>query len=598
MPEKSQLSKRQSFHAALGSIRLAFRDSPSLIIILAIEEVISRSIPFINAWLAAQLINILPSLNSSGVARDRAVHYVIYIAVVTIIPTIIDVFTKTYEARRRMELGLKVQRRLDLAFSSLPYPLYEDKNTLDAYDRAKRFSDSLANFVQYRLKNIFGAAVSLTIATIAFWHFSAWLTVVIFVLTIPAFAIELKLQALREKTWRRNTLNYRKSQIHEDIFRPNIIKESRLLNLITFAVDRSQHYKRKAESAQIVVEQTANKFRIASIFIDAFLGVIILLQVLKQISRGTIGIGQFVFVQQLLSQYLGALREGSWIVQDFDDMLFGASEYTDIVNHPKEATGEDIHDPHGDIKLENVSFSYPLTDSKSLDDLTMTIPAGKTTAIVGENGAGKTTLIKLLMKLYEPSAGSISIGGQKLSGINSTNWHKSLGVLFQDFQIYYGFTILDNISFGDRTKQTDPTKMKEYTNNADISSYLDELPKKELTMLGKYMDEENGTDLSGGQSQRLAIARTLYRDPAILILDEPTSAIDAKAEYKIFKQLETARKGKTTILISHRFSTIRRADYIYVLEKGKLIESGSHQELMDHDGTYKEMFDKQAEGYR
>jgi len=598
MEDGHKLSKSETLKAVGLSIRFTLQSSPQLLGFLAISELINRAIPFINAWLIARLITLLPQVTHDVSAQHEAARYVLYIAATTILPTVLSTLDNSYLARQKVELDLKIERRLQTAFSSLPFASYEDKRIIDAYDRATRFSKGLSNFVLYRLRNIIGALATLVIATIAFWHFSPWLTVVIFILTIPALWVELRLQTLREKTWRNNTLNYRKASAYDFMLQPRMIKESRLLGLARMAIDRSQHYKRTAELSQVNIEQVSSRYRVASTAIETVMEVIILLQALQKIINGKLPVGQFVFIQQIISQYLGSLREASWLVQDLDDLLFGISEYTEIIQAPQEVPGTDIVDIGQDITVNSLSFRYPKARTLALKDITLTIPAGKTVAIVGENGAGKTTLVKLLMRLYDAERGSIQVGDQPLADITSSAWHKQLAVLFQDFQIYYDFTLRENVWFGNIDIPQKDKLLKASLVAADAWDFAQKLPNTIDTYLGKYMDEENGTDLSGGQLQRLAIARVLFRDPSILILDEPTSAIDAKAEYEIFRNIEQARKGRTTILISHRFSTVRKASYIYVLEKGRLKEQGTHEELMENAGLYHEMFTKQAEGYR
>jgi len=598
MQSEKKLSKSETVRAIVSSVRFTLQNSPWLLALLTVEEVVSRLVPFINAWLIAHLITLLPHLVRNPANQHQATLYVLYIAAATIAPAIFDNFGNNYRSRQRVELDLKIERKLQTAFSSLPFAMYEDKRIMDAYDRASRFSRSLSGFVVNRLRNMFGAVLALTIATIAFWHFSPWLTIGIFILTIPALWVELRMQALREQTWRNNTINYRKASAYEVTLNPRMIKESRLLGLVRMAIDQSQHYRRKAELAQVKVEMTSNKYRIASTAIETVLEVVVLLQVLRRIVTGALAVGQFVFIQQLINQYLGALRETSWLVQDLDDLLFGVAEYTEITSTLLDVQGAALKDAAQDIHVNSLSFKYPQTEAWALQDISLTIPAGKTIAIVGENGAGKTTLIKLLMRLYDPKKGSVTIGDQNLHEVNSADWHKNLAVLFQDFQMFYDFTIRDNVWFGDTSKSADDPQLEASLRAADAWEFASKLPHGLDTYLGKFMDEENGTDLSGGQAQRLAIARTLFRDPAILVLDEPTSAIDAKAEYEIFRNIEAARNGRTTILISHRFSTVRKASYIYVLEKGRLKEQGTHEELMKQKGLYHEMFSKQAEGYK
>lgn len=598
MDTEHKLTKSETLTAIGKTLHKVIILSPHFLIVSVTVEVISRFVPFINAWLLARLISLLPHIIRNPAAQSEAVQYIIYLAIATMAPNIITSLSGTYKNKQQVELNLKIDRSLQESFANLPYALYEDKTVLDAFERAGRFASSLSGFVINRLIYIFGSIVTFLIATVAFWHFSPVLAVAILFLTLPTFWLEIKLQRMREKLWRDNTQNYRLSSAHGSLLDPRTIKESRLLSLVTFALDKSQHYRRKAEMADLEADKQTEKYRFLVALLDAVIEVLVLIRAVQRIASGSLPFGQFVFVQQVATQYLGSLSTLSSHVRDLDELLFGINEYVYITEYPREPAGEPIHNLKGDIKLHNVSFRYPGSETWALRDLNISIPYGKTVAIVGENGAGKSTLIKLLMKLYEPTEGAISIGDQPLSAVDSNTWHHNIGVLFQDFQTFYDFTIQDNVWFGDIDKLHDDPSISSMLKAADADEFTNDLPHKSKTYLGKYIDEANGTDLSGGQAQRLAIARTLFRNANALLLDEPTSAVDAKAEYKIFKEIEKGRNGRTTILVSHRFSTIRKASYIYVLEKGSLKEEGTHNELIDKQGLYHEMFTKQAEGYR
>ncbi|MFA5770289.1 MAG: ABC transporter ATP-binding protein [Patescibacteria group bacterium] len=245
-----------------------------------------------------------------------------------------------------------------------------------------------------------------------------------------------------------------------------------------------------------------------------------------------------------------------------------------------------------EIKFENVSFTYPGSKNSVLKNINLTIKTGQDIAIVGPNGAGKTTLIKLLFRFYDPTSGKILVDGVDLKNINLDDWYRHLGVLFQDFAKYY-LTVKENIEFGDVDKAK-KKNVNEALANAQAHDLL-KLPKKTNQILGRWF--EDGEEISVGQWQKLAIARALYRNAPILILDEPTSNIDAQSEFKIFNNLKKTYLKKTLIFISHRFSTVRIADYIYVLKEGQIIEQGKHQDLVTKNGTYAKYFNIQKQGY-
>jgi ATP-binding cassette subfamily B protein len=247
------------------------------------------------------------------------------------------------------------------------------------------------------------------------------------------------------------------------------------------------------------------------------------------------------------------------------------------------------------LEFKNVSFRYPESERDILKNFNLTIKSGEKIALVGENGAGKSTLIKLLLRFYDVTAGEITINGINIKEVDLQEWQRRMGALFQDF-IKYQFTFKENVTFGDLGQQHNLQALQDAIKKSGADSFLSHLPKGTEQIVGKTFNE--GVDLSGGQWQKLALARAFFRDAPILILDEPTSAIDAKAEYEIFEKVQNLQKDKTVIIISHRFSTVRNADRILVLDEGKIIEEGSHNKLMKKQGLYAELFEIQAKGYK
>lgn len=247
------------------------------------------------------------------------------------------------------------------------------------------------------------------------------------------------------------------------------------------------------------------------------------------------------------------------------------------------------------VVFDNVSFSYPGQKELIIKNLNLRIEAGKKLAIVGINGAGKTTLIKLLCRFYDPTKGRITVDGVDLKQIDLESWYAHLGALFQDYA-RYNFLVKDAIAVTNQNHPLDIEMVKSSANSAEADTFIEEWSGKYNQMLGK--DYEEGIEPSIGQWQKLALARTFYRDPRILILDEPTASIDAEAEAKIFERLEKLPSDRTVILISHRFSTVRHADTIIILEEGKVSEQGTHKELVALGGTYARLFKLQAKGYK
>lgn len=252
-------------------------------------------------------------------------------------------------------------------------------------------------------------------------------------------------------------------------------------------------------------------------------------------------------------------------------------------------------DPSRGIEIENVSFRYPDQKEWAIRGLTLSITPGQKIALVGENGSGKTTLIKLITRLYEPTEGRILYQGRDLKDWPEQELRKRIGVIFQDF-VKYQLTLRENVGFGSVADLSNQGRMERAADQGGMQDVLEALEEGWETTLGGWF--QKGRELSGGQWQKIALSRAFMREGEVIILDEPTSALDAEKEYEIFQRFKEITAGKTALLISHRFSTVRMADRIVVLRAGKIEESGSHEELVAIKGIYARLFEMQAQGYR
>lgn len=323
--------------------------------------------------------------------------------------------------------------------------------------------------------------------------------------------------------------------------------------------------------------------------------------ILNRVLQGMVSVGQFTLIfqqslnlvfsaEEILNQYSSISARNKYL-----DKLFDFFETDRIINSPPNPLVVPKSPSPQVIEFNNVSFKYPNTPRYILKDFNLRIGSGEKIALVGENGAGKTTLIKLLLRFHDVSSGEILINGININLIDLDQWHNQAGALFQDF-IKYQFTFKENVYLGDLTKTNKEKYLKAAITKSGADKYVSSLPHGVDQVVGKMFS--GGIDLSGGQWQKLALARAFFRDAPILILDEPTSAIDAKAEYEIFQNVQRLQQDKTVIIISHRFSTVRHADRILVLDKGKILESGNHQTLIKKKGLYAELFEIQAQGYK
>lgn len=316
--------------------------------------------------------------------------------------------------------------------------------------------------------------------------------------------------------------------------------------------------------------------------------------------HGMVTLGDLVMYYQAFQRGQGFLRDTlGGLAGLYEDSLFLSNlyEFLDLKKKVVEPTHPaPLSRPmRSGIAFDRVSFQYPNSARNVLEDVSLRIRPGEVVALVGENGSGKTTLVKLLCRLYDPSGGSITLDGADLRDFDTTSLRREMGVIFQDYA-HYNLTANENIWFGNVALPPDQVTIETAAQKSGADQVIQRLPKGYETVLGKWF--EDGEELSIGEWQKVALARAFLRDAQIIVLDEPTSAMDAKAEYEVFKRFRELIAGRSAILISHRFSTVRMADTIYVLEGGRIIERGSHDELVRLGGTYARMFEIQAQHYR
>lgn len=315
---------------------------------------------------------------------------------------------------------------------------------------------------------------------------------------------------------------------------------------------------------------------------------------------GVITLGSLVMYYQAFQRGQGALQEMlSSLATLYENSLFLSHlyEFLDL----KRTVAEPLHPQvfpaplQIGIQFDQVQFRYPNSTRPLIEDISLTIRAGETVALVGENGAGKTTLIKLLCRLYDPTSGRITVDGFDLNQFKTTDLRQEISVVFQDY-VHYNLTAAENIGFGNVNQLSDRDEVRIAAKRAGVDKAIASLPYGYDTTLGREFEE--GEELSIGEWQKVALARAFLRQSQIIVLDEPTSALDAKAEHQVFEQFRKLTQGRTAILISHRLSSIKLADRIYVIKDGRIVESGTHNELVQLNGHYARMFEIQAQYYR
>ncbi|MCM3660789.1 ABC transporter ATP-binding protein/permease [Georgenia satyanarayanai] len=322
-----------------------------------------------------------------------------------------------------------------------------------------------------------------------------------------------------------------------------------------------------------------------------------LLVLVTLIGRGAVSVAQAgaaIVAIRMLQGQVQALLRGMQSIFEAGLFLSDVDQFMDLAATARdEEEGDPAPPAFGEITVEDVRFSYPGSATEALRGVDLRIRRGQVVALVGENGSGKTTLAKILAGLYDPSAGAVRWDGRDTRTYSRVSVRDRVAVIFQDF-VRYAFTARENIAFG-RAGKCEDARVAEAAGRAGAASFLEALPAGYETILSRMF--KGGRDLSGGQWQRVAIARAFYRDAELMILDEPTAALDPRAESALYESLRAVLAGRTAVFISHRFSSVRAADVIYVLDQGRVVEAGSHEELMAREGMYAELFRLQAAAY-
>ena len=586
------------------AIRFVWRNNHWGILGLAFLTLAGALLPAAQAWVGKLIVDGVVAAIQHGQdnAQAKAVFYYLVVELLLILFS-----TGVVQARRLIQqltqLKLANQIRgeiigkaltLDLAFFEHPdyYDKLQNARREGGYKPVELINDTF---------QIVQNAITLASFALLLLRFSPWLVAILIVTSIPAFIAETRFsgQGFRLLTRRApetRQINYLSRLLTED----GSAKEIKLFNLGGTLLTRYMTLFEKffREDKVLACRRAMAGFSLGLVATLGFYGSyawIVWHTVQRRISLGDMTLYLAIFRQgqatfQNILYAVSSIYENNLFMSNFFEFL-GMTPQLAIAAEPK-ALPVTLR---GGIEFRDVGFRYPDKDAWALRGVNLIIRPGEKIALVGHNGAGKTTLIKLLSRLYDPTEGTILLDGIDLREVDPLALRQKIGVIFQDF-VRYHLPAKENIGFGQIDAAANLDRIVASARKSGADTIIDSLPDSYDTMLGRWF--RDGHELSIGQWQKIALARAFMREAEILVLDEPTASVDAQSEYEIFRHFQELTAGKMAILISHRFSTVRMADRIAVIEGGGISEIGSHAELIDRNGTYARLFSLQAEGYR
>lgn len=538
---KPKLSTREYLKGIAEAAKMSMRVAPWAVAAKLFGALLNSLLPLATIYFSAQTTTELAAaFNGNQAAGEKALLYIMLTIGAALITTVWSSIDNYIQTMMRYIIDGKVSTLMYEHLLNLEFWRYDDKETRDTYDKAIQFGQFYA-FIFDRLTSLLTSIFTVISATIALIIFSPWIGTMVLISLIPTLILQVKLSRIQIAHWNKNT-NIRRSQSHIEwsLLQPSTITELRLNNLIHHLLELRNKYRDKDERERMQFERKYIKWQIVANVIETVASLGALVWTALNIISHIWPLGHFVLVQMTVTRVQGGVKSFIGELNRMDEDIAQLYDYQRFMSFPTQDSATDTlsHTPHT-IMFDNVSFHYHGSKTKVLKNINLTIQKNQHIAIVGENGAGKSTFIKLLLGLYRPSAGKVSIDGVDLRSYTPSSWHRHIAVLQQDF-IQYTFTdVKHNVLFGDINKQFDQQQYDEALRDTEAYDFIQKLPEKDATISSTWLgnDDDKGVNLSGGQWQRIALARSFYRDAPIIILDEPTSAIDALAESRIFRRL-------------------------------------------------------------
>ncbi len=606
MPEETNRVSKKSWRIYLrdlsDTLQLVWQTSPLQTLLAAGLSLIQAFVPAATIWISKLLLDaVAQAIEGRLGSPEEAFGRLLGLLALQVGVGATSSILAAAQSTNRELLGDALQNRISLRIlrkaAGLELSQFEDAGTYDTLQNAYREVGSRPLGVFTQVVSLAQSLITLGTVSALLSQLGASVVPLVLLATLPGVWVTSRFGTEGYRMIRRQVADARiQNYLGYLLTNDSAVKEVRLFGFENYLISRWGAYYAKFRAQLVSLVTRRSLWGLAASLSSAgFIGAATLV-VLRRAAQGLVSVGDFgLFIQgiaQLQSQFSTLLSGFTGIYQNLLYMrnLF---EFLELPTRDLDA-GEAWSGAITSIELQNVSFRYPFTENDVLKDVSFKVGKGLALALVGENGAGKTTLIKLLTRLYEPTSGRILLNGHDASRFSPRSVQEEMSIIFQDFG-QYQMTVRENVALGRTESLADDADVVAASSQAGADAFIGRLPEGYGNMLGRWF--AGGQQLSGGQWQRLALARMYFRGGSVLVFDEPTAALDANAEFEVVETLRKGARGRITVIISHRFSTVRLADQIVVLEDGAVFETGSHETLLEQGGTYAQLYRLQARGY-